>query len=132
MIDTNRIRFKMSFEYDTQVVTLETAEYLKEKGFDLPTQHYYQENDIGPIRRGLKQCTGIHTINLNDYDMYICSAPTPDEYEKWLVKYQAIPQPIKDKDDVYPSKDLRNEWSHMTLEEMYEIAKDMGAPLGEW
>ena len=66
------------------VVSLEVAKQLKKDGFNLPTYHYYLDEDLPFVEKGLKRVKLVHRrMNHNKYDEFIYSAPTQKELKKW-------------------------------------------------
>ena len=85
-----------------QIVTFETAKLAKEKGFNYPTNLYYQhalteqvheeDGTSGPFGWELGETSlqsGYHVNNRKEIDFsnnawYLCSAPTQSLLQKWL------------------------------------------------
>lgn len=70
---------------NVDVVDLETAKYIKNLGFDRPTQWYWQDKTLTFVEKGLKRVKmGKRRMNHNKYDEWIYSAPTRDELMRWV------------------------------------------------
>lgn len=73
---------------NVDVVDLETAKYIKELGFNLPTHFYWQDKTLTFVEKGLKRVKyKKRRMNHNRYDDWIYSAPTRKELQKWVNKY---------------------------------------------
>ncbi len=73
---------------DTDIVTLDTAKYLKQHGFNLATHHYYLDKNLSFVEKGLKRVKmGKRRMNHNKYDDFIYSAPTRKEFMDWIRLY---------------------------------------------
>jgi hypothetical protein len=67
-----------------EVVNLDTAKFLKENGFNIPTHFYWQDISLPFVERGLKRVKyGKRRMNHNRYDEWIYSAPTKEQLLKW-------------------------------------------------
>jgi hypothetical protein len=65
------------------IVDLDVAKEIKKSGFSLPTEFYYLDKDLPFVEKGLKRNENGDKINHNEFDEYIYSAPTTEEYEYW-------------------------------------------------
>ena len=62
------------------VVSLETAKILKQKGYNAPCKYYYQTKDLPFSKSGLKWCKNDGVLNHNGYNDFIYSAPFIADY----------------------------------------------------
>lgn len=67
-----------------QLVDLELAKRLKEKGYSKPCEYYWQAADLPFSVSGLKKTKKGEKMNHNIYDEYIYSAPSFSEAIRWL------------------------------------------------
>jgi hypothetical protein len=65
------------------IVDLDVAKEIKKIGFSLPTEYYWLDKDLPFVKKGLKRNKHGEKINNNEFDEYIYSAPTTEEYEYW-------------------------------------------------
>lgn len=70
-----------------EIVSLETAKLLKNKGFSKPTEFFYLDRDLPFVKKGLK-CVKFdkRKINHNRFDSFIYSAPLQEDANKFLNK----------------------------------------------
>jgi len=66
------------------LVDLELAKRLKEEGYSIPTQYYYQDKDLPYSSKGLKKMKNDEKLNHNSFDDFIYSAPSFKEGVEWL------------------------------------------------
>ena len=68
-----------------KICDIELAKLLKEKGFSKETHYYWLSKDLPFVERGLKSCKNDDTMNHNNYDSFIYSAPIMKEAFEFLI-----------------------------------------------
>ena len=74
---------------EDEIVSFETAMLLKEKGFNEPCSHYYEDNDLYKLGYYHGEGTGFVRNNSPIYGRFLCekmqcTAPTQSLAQKWL------------------------------------------------
>lgn len=70
---------------NVDVVDLETAKCIKKLGFNKPTHWYWQDKTLPFVEKGLKRVKlNQRRMDHNKYDEWIYSAPTRDEFVRWV------------------------------------------------
>lgn len=67
------------------LVDFNTAVELKKKGFDVPTNLYYQAIDLPHLPSGLRSMKKNEKLNHNAFDDFLFSAPTYRQATVWLL-----------------------------------------------
>jgi len=68
-----------------KIVDIELAKKLKEEGYSIPTEYFYQDIDLPYSEKGLKKTKNGERMNHNNYDDFIYSAPMRQEAIEWLI-----------------------------------------------
>jgi hypothetical protein len=67
------------------IVDFETARSLRARGFEEPTNLFYQAIDLPHAPSGLRAMKNGETLNHNHYEDFLFSAPTYKEATNWLM-----------------------------------------------